>query len=248
MHWYYCGSSEFSGEVLIAFLSNVSKNPKAIASLISCIANILRRLVGNDLHTQEIAWHLKMMTASSDLKTEAFYQKGDQSSTLIPANFPAMWERWQFSMGAWSARVWPGCFRMVTSKASTSHGGLYSYHQPCSCRKQLWLTVNYVDIHLNIIQSFILRIKIHVDRLFFSSNTEWSKDAPPCLFLEGESLSDSHYSTNTTNFIVILEGKIRSSKTGWIGGKIESSAYSNIAPETLWMNLYFCSNILELGS
>lgn len=90
MHWYYCGSSEFSGKVLIAFLSNVSKNPKAIASLISCIANILRRLVGNDLHTQEIAWHLKMMTASSDLKTEAFYQKGDQSSTLIPANFPAM--------------------------------------------------------------------------------------------------------------------------------------------------------------
>lgn len=68
-----------------------------------------------------------------------------------------------------------------------------------------------MDIHLIIIQSFILKIKIHADRLFFSPNIEENKDAPPYIVLEGESLSDLHYSTNTVDFIVILEGQIRSS-------------------------------------
>lgn len=92
-----------------------------------------------------------------------------------------------------------------------------------------------------------MRIKIYVDRFFFSFNIEWSKDVLSCLFLEGELLFDFYYSINIINFIVILEGKIRSFKIGWIGGKIEFSVYSNIVLEILWMNLYFCFNILEFG-
>lgn len=50
MYWYYCGFLEFFGEVLIVFLLNVLKNFKVIVSFILCIANILRRLVGNDFY------------------------------------------------------------------------------------------------------------------------------------------------------------------------------------------------------
>lgn len=53
-------------------------------SLISHIANILARLVGHNLHTEEIAYHLIIMARSSDLKAlrPSFYQRREQGAVF----------------------------------------------------------------------------------------------------------------------------------------------------------------------
>ena len=151
-----------------------------------------------------------MMTASSGLKAlrPSVYQKWDWSFTLSPANRPAMGGKWHFWTGAWPVESglsgsgwwpvkpaplrWAVFLPPVTQLQQTSSNDSLSHGQP----PYLQLPFENQDPCWQTFLQFWLCVE---------------QRCPAYLVLESESLPDSLYCTNTPNFIVILDGQIKSS-------------------------------------